>query len=300
MAPKIVDVTYDDVPAVLPNVTPSQKPVPKKIVDVGPGPSSSGGSGKQVVRGLYVATPCYGCQMTAQFMVSLMQLQALGAQRGIHVFCDFIGNESLITRARCVLTARFLKSEFSHLLFIDADISFNPNDVFKLLDADKDIVTAIYPKKAIDWAEVDRKLQDPGCKEPVTMMGVDFNLNLATQKVQVENGLVEALDAATGFFLTKRGVLEHVARHYEKDLLCVNDLPGDRSDPGYPETYVAMWDCMIDPVTKRYLSEDYAFSRRAQALGYKVYADITVPLCHIGNYTFNGDIRERFTMAYVA
>lgn len=246
-----------------------------------------------------MATPCYGCKMTVAYLTSLMQLQARCSQRGITCFCDFIGNESLITRARCVLTARFLKSQMSHLLFIDADIGFNPDSIFKLLDADKDITTAIYPKKAFNWPEIARKCADPTCKEPLQMMGLDYNLNLTGHTAHAENGLVEALDAATGMMLVKRECMEAMAKHYEKDLLCVNDLPGDRNDPGYPTTYVALFDCMIDPVSRRYLSEDYAFSRRAQAMGYKVHADITVPLCHIGNYTFDGDISQRFQLSYV-
>ena len=275
--PRIVDVT----------------PMPRatKIVDLAPPPPAPKPR-------LYVATPCYGCTMTTMFMVSLMQLQAKCAQRGIECFCDFVGNESLITRARCILTARFLLSQSTHLLFIDADIGFNPDAVFRLLDADKDIATGVYPKKAFNWEEVSRKLSDPECKEPVHMMGLDYNINIESNEARVENGLVKVLDSATGFMLTKRSVLEAMAKHYKKELGCVNDLPGDRSDPGYPTTYVALFDCMIDPVSRRYLSEDYAFSRRAQALGFEVWADVTAPLCHVGNYTFNGDVQQRFSMVY--
>lgn len=272
-----------------------------KIVDItntpAATPSTSAAPATAAPR-LYVATPCYGCQMSTMFMVSLMQLQTQCSQRGIDCFCDFVGNESLITRARCVLTARFLKSNSTHLLFIDADIGFNPDAVFRLLDSNKDIGTAVYPKKSYNWEEVTRKLSDPGCTEPVQMMGLDYNINLVGTKGSVDNGFVKVLDSATGFMLVKRSVLESMASHYSKDLLCVNDLPGDRSDPGYPTEYVALFDCMIDPESRRYLSEDYAFSRRAQALGFEVWADVTAPLCHVGNYTFSGDISQRFQMTY--
>ena len=64
--------------------------------------------------------------------------------------------------------------------------------------------------------------------------------------------------------------------------------------------YVALFDCMIDKDTKRYLSEDYSFVRRAQQLGHEIWADIASPLCHVGNYMFEGDLRQRFSMVYAS
>ena len=75
--------------------------------------------------------------------------------------------------------------------------------------------------------------------------------------------------------------------------------PGDRNDPMYPVEYTALFDCMIDPKTRRSLSEDYAFVRRAQAMGFELWSDLASPLSHTGNYTFEGDIRQRFKLVYV-
>ena len=249
---------------------------------------------------LYVATPCYGCLMSNVFLVSLLQLQSECAQRGIECFVDFVGNESLVQRARNILTARFLKSNATHLLFIDADIGFRPDTVFRLLDSQKDIVTAVYPKKAFDWEAVALKLKDPSTKEAPHMMGLDFNINLTNNSAKVDKGFVSVLDSATGFMMITRGVLERMAARYESTLRCVNDLPGNRDDPGYPKEYVALFDCMIDKDTRRYLSEDYAFVRRAQEMGVEIWADIASPLCHVGNYSFEGDLRQRFAMVYAA
>ena len=247
---------------------------------------------------LFVAVPCYACMMTNAFLISLMELQSECVKRGIECSVDFIGNESLVQRARNILAARFLKSAATHLLFVDADIAFRPDAVFRLLDADKDITTCIYPKKAIDWSLVTTRLADPECKEPVQMMGLDYNLNLEGESAEVRDGFVRVLDAATGFMLITRDVLERMAERYAEELRCVNDLPGDRSDPGYVQEYVALFDCMIDPQTRRYLSEDYSFNRRAQAMGIETWADLASPLCHVGNYTFEGDLRQRFSMVY--
>lgn len=241
-------------------------------------------------KALYVATPCYGCMMEVQFIQSLLWLQIQCMARGIECYVDLIGNESLVQRARNILTARFhANSKFTHLLFVDADIAFDPATVFRCLDFDKDCVTAIYPKKAFSWDVIETKLADKS-PEPLTQQGLDFNINI-TEKVDVTGGFVPVLDAATGFMLISRELLDKMYDEYRPTLHCVNDIMG--GGPQRVEDYVAVFDCMIDPVTKRYLSEDYAFSRRIQHIGGTVWADIASPLCHIGNYIYNGDIRTR-------
>lgn len=272
---KIEDVTYADA-----NPTPAKPPSLSPIR-------------------LHVATPCYGCQVSNIFLLSVMQLHGFCSERGISCLFDFIGNESLVQRARNVLAARFLKSNCTHLLFIDADIGFRPDTVLRLINADKDIATAVYPKKAYNWDRIDTELRAES-KEPIHMMGLDYNINMTGGAQTTNTGFVEVLDSATGFMLIKRGVIEKMAEAYKDTLLCVNDLPGNRQDPNYCTEYVALFDCMIDPDTRRYLSEDYAFVRRAQALGYKTWADITTPLCHVGNTVFEGDLRQRFSMVYSA
>lgn len=238
---------------------------------------------------IYIATPCYGCMMTNAYAIGILKLQAACSQRGIVCSVDFMGNESLITRGRSILAGRFLTSTATHLLFIDADIGFEPDVIFRLLDADKDVGTAIYPKKHIDWDIVKTKM-DSGSAEPVHQMGLDFNLNLLGNTGAVEKGLVRVLDAATGLMLIRRNVIECMSDRYRDDLECINDIAGTRER--LPK-YVAIFDCMIDPESRRYLSEDYSFCRRCQAMGFEIYADISSTLCHVGNMTFSGDIHSR-------
>lgn len=237
---------------------------------------------------VYVATPCYGCQMTVTYLASLLGLQAACAQRGIELMVDFIGNESLVERARNILVARFLQSDATHLLFIDADIGFRPDAVLRLLDANKDVATAVYPKKSFDWTKVAAKLEASD-KEPVYQQGLDFNINIASARETVEgDGLIRVLDSATGFMLIKRGVLDRMVAHYKDELHCVNDIMGQNI-----KEYVALFACMIDPASRRFLSEDYSFCRRYQALGGQIWADLASPLVHIGTNVFSGDVRQR-------
>jgi hypothetical protein len=264
-------------------------------------PAPAQPSGK--VTTLYVATPCFGCMVSNPYLVSLMQLQSECSRRSIACHVDMIGNESLVERARNILTARFLKSGASHLLFIDADIAFQPDTVFELLDVDKDIVTAVYPKKSFNWDAIKEKVEQarslpPESREPLPGMGLDYNINIDGATAKVENGFIKVLDSATGFMMIKRDVLLRMNEKYADTLTCVNDLPGDRDDPMYCKEYVALFDCMIDKVTRRYLSEDYSFCRRAQDIGIEIWASVTRPLCHIGNHIFEGDLRQRFSMVY--
>ncbi|AGE55324.1 hypothetical protein PBCVMA1E_476R [Paramecium bursaria Chlorella virus MA1E] len=239
---------------------------------------------------IYLAVPCYGCLMMNTFAASIIALQALCAQRGIQIYMDFVGNESLIERARNILVKRFLQSSgFTHFMFIDADIGFNPESVIRLLEFDKDVTSAVYPKKAINWDHVKQKIAS-GSQEDIRQMGLDFNINLTTPQPPI-NGFVKVLDVATGFLMMKRGVLERMYKHYEKELYAVNDIQGqDVKD------YIAIFACMIDPDTKRFLSEDYAFCRRYQQMGGDIWADISTPLSHTGTHVFSGDIKERFYM----
>ena len=242
---------------------------------------------------LFVATPCYGCVLSTAFLLSLLELEAACKERGVGLALELVGNESLVQRARNLLAAKFLKHpRATHLLFIDADIGFSPEAVFRLLDSGKDIVCGTYPRKSFDWEAVDHKLKRTS-DEPVHMMGLDYNLNLDARSTEVRDGFVPVLDAATGFMLITRNVLERMTERYAEELRCVNDLPGDRASPGYVAEYVALFDCMIDPQTRRYLSEDYSFNRRAQAMGIETWADLASPLCHVGNYTYEGDVRRR-------
>jgi hypothetical protein len=240
---------------------------------------------------IYLATPCYGCQMTVVFLASVLGLQGACAQRGVELMVDFIGNESLVERARNILAARFLQSDATHLLFIDADIGFRPETVFRLLELDKDIATAVYPKKAFDWAQVKAKLE-AGSEEPVAQMGLDFNINISSAQEAITNGFVRVLDSATGFMLIKRAALQRTVDHYRGELACVNDIQGQEI-----REYVAVFACMIDPQSRRFLSEDFSFCRRYQAIGGEIWADIASPLAHIGDCVYHGNFRERLVVA---
>jgi hypothetical protein len=261
-------------------------------------------------KSIFLGLPCYACMLNNTFMASLIALQALCAQNGVQVYMDFVGNESLIPRARNILVQRFLQTNgFTHFMFIDSDIGFNPESVLRLLKFDKHITSAVYAKKSIDWALIKRKVA-AGLPEDIRQMGIDFNLNIQTADPPVE-GFVKVLDVATGFLLMSRDVLEKMVWYFGdsppegvKSLMCKNDIQGQNVD-----RYCALFDCLIDPSPPfRYLSEDYAFCRRYQQMiadprsgcdpNDGIWASLAEPLAHVGSSIASGNIVERYKMEH--
>ncbi len=225
---------------------------------------------------IFFATPCYGGMITDQYFLSMFKTtQALS-----RIPCSFrlttLRNESLVTRARNILTAMFLDSDASHLFFLDADIEWEPEAIMRAVSADKDIVASAYPKKAlpIQYA-LNFKFIDP-----------------VQKRIRFENGLVEVLDASTGFFCIKRQVFERMMVEYP-ELHYKNDSNIDEKMAKY---CYAFFDTHIDEEDRRYLSEDYRFCRLWQKLGGEIWLDPKTKLNHIGTYTFEGNVDDIITV----
>jgi len=218
---------------------------------------------------------------------SLFQLQNLASKENINISLDFTGNESLVHRARNVSVARFLyKSTADYFMFIDADIEFEPRAVLRLIKSGHDVAVAAYPKKGIMWDQAAESIRRGDNRDP-SMLAASLVLNFKeTTGMMVRDGFVEVLDGPTGFMLIKRSVIEEMYKQYP-ELNCVNDHQNRDL-----ETYCAIFDCMIDPESRRYLSEDYAFCRRWQQMGGKIHADVTTTLGHVGNIRFVGSLHK--------
>ena len=251
---------------------------------------------------IFVGTPCYGGLITTEYFKSCMQLVALAATQKIELQFATIGNESLITRARNTLVQLFMDGDYTHLLFIDADLAFNPDAVIRMLEYDKDVVTGIYPRKTIDWIKVKNKLkQKPEISEDELLAAsLQYNLNVADpNKIMLEKGFIEVMDGPTGFMMIKRSVFERMADVYP-DLKFVPDQHINQpheTEFDYHKTSnwnYTFFDTMVEPETKRYLSEDYAFCRLWQNMGGKIYADIISGMTHYGNYAFKGNVGTQF------
>lgn len=236
---------------------------------------------------LFVATPMYGGQCTGHYTQSLLQLQNLMQSNKIDMAISFVFNESLVTRARNALVHNFMKSGFTHMMFIDADIKFTPNDVIPMLLSDKEVICGIYPKKEINWTLVEQacKVGVPG--EHLKYYSGSHVVNLldgAAQEAFIVNEPAKIANGGTGFMMIKRSVFEEMAKHVPSYTNNAHDLSGKIGNDEIVEYFTTS----IDPNTNHLLSEDYHFCAKWRELGGTIWAAPWVQLGHFGTYLFDG------------
>lgn len=243
---------------------------------------------------VFIATPMYGGNANGLYVKSILDLQGMLTHYGIESRFSFLFNESLITRARNYLVDEFLRSEnFTHLLFIDSDIHFDPNDVLAMLALDKDIIGGPYPKKSINWNNVAAAMKakpdvNPGELDKVTGDYV-FNPVPGTKQFKVTEPL-EVMEIGTGFMMIKREVFHKFKEEYPH-LRYKPDHAGQANFDG--SRYIhAYFDTVIDPDSHRYLSEDYMFCQYWRAVGGSVWLCPWMKTQHVGTYAFTGDMTK--------
>jgi len=232
----------------------------------------------------------YGGMCTGYYTQSLLTLGPVLNQNGYDMAYSAMFNESLIQRGRNALAHGFMqRPECTHLMFIDADIKFNPQDIIKMIEADKDIICGIYPKKEINWVEVEKAVKEgvPTDKLKTRTASVVVNLKDYAGSVTVPvSEPVEIFNGGTGFMLIKRNtfeVMKSVVNSYNNDVLF---LDGGISNDRITEYFA----CAIEPGTERLLSEDYFFCWKAREAGLKVWAAPWAQLGHFGSYLFEGGL----------
>jgi|TARA_X000001382_G_scaffold40139_1_gene26878 hypothetical protein len=228
--------------------------------------------------------------LTEDYFHSILDLQNFCRQEEIGLNVQTLGQESLVTRARNTLVANFLDNEsFTHLLFIDADIGFDAKSLKRFLEYDKDVMCAPYPMKLISWDMIPKLIEE---KKDYRNLCHPYVLNFSNKgEINVEKGFAEVLDAATGFMLIKRECLLKMKEEYP-DLRYKTDQIINNKEFESENTYL-FFDTMKDD-DERYLSEDYAFSRRWQKIGGKIYADIGSKITHFGSYRYTGELWKHF------
>ena len=236
---------------------------------------------------LFISSPMYGGMCNGFYTQSLLQLNNVLREKNIPSMMSFIFNESLITRARNALAHQFLKTDCTHLFFIDADIRFNAADVLPMLEADKDIICGIYPKKEINWYGVKNALDAGVDVDSLKHYTGSFVVNLVGYSGSVTvpiNEPVEIWNGGTGFMIIKREVFEKLADLVPSYTNDVTDLAGNIKADEIKEFFATS----IEPGTNRLLSEDYHFCRIWREAGGKVHAAPWAHLAHVGTYVFEG------------
>ena len=247
---------------------------------------------------LFIATPMYGGMAHGLYMKACLDLQNVMNKYGVETKFSFLFNESLITRARNYLVDEFLRSGYTHMLFIDADVHFNAQDVVALLALDKDVIGGPYPKKTINWknvAEAARKHPDLPVKDLEKLVGeYVFNVVKGTKNFSVTEPL-EVMEIGTGYMLIKREVFDKMKEayptiHYKPDHVGQANFDGARYIQAYFDTVIDYKDSIIGGGSDRYLSEDYMFCQMWRKIGGQIFLCPWMKTQHIGTYAFTGDM----------
>jgi hypothetical protein len=248
-------------------------------------------------RKLFLGVPMYGGQCHGIFTKSVADLTSMCTSHGIELRTYFLFNESLITRARNYICDEFMRSNSTHMLFIDSDIGFDPRDVIAMLalqsdDTEYDVLAAPYPKKTISWEKIKMAVdkgvadEDPNVLERYVGDFV-FNPKGGSGSIRIDIP-VEVSEIGTGFMMTRRKTFEMFRDafpqySYKPDHVRTEHFDGTREIMQY-------FQAEIDPESKRYLSEDYWFCRKMQEIGGKIWYCPWMKTSHSGQYLFSGSL----------
>jgi hypothetical protein len=216
---------------------------------------------------VHMCMPCYGGMLTEQTFMSYIKWANTARQLGIDWTVETMTNESLISRARNTLTAKFLNTEGStHLMFIDADIGWEPWHLLVLLDSQKDVIGGLYPMKSLP---------------------IKWCVNGIPGREEGTDNLVEVSKTGTGFLLIKRDVFEKLDAHPA--------VKPFANDIGLPVELNPFMKTYFDTAVRegRYYSEDWTFCENWRDLGGEVWVDKRVLLRHTGTYTFDAASQDK-------
>ena len=228
---------------------------------------------------ILVVTPAYGGQLFAGYLTSLLKFERLCRDKGILVDYEYCYNESLIPRARNTLTHTFMSStQYTHLLCLDADIEFEPEDIIKMLDYNKPVVGGVYPKKKINWDKITELVNQPNktvlTSETIQAMTKEAVVILLDDPaINVNDEFIETRYTGTGILLIQRNVLEKMRESFPNDIYNALDIK-----------YFRYFDTELKDGI--YLSEDYWFCDRWRQLGGNIYIYTKFKCRHWGTYAY--------------
>jgi hypothetical protein len=237
-----------------------------------------------------VVTPSHDGKFFQNYVASMLNFTVQAERAGMRMQVLMHQGESLVTRARNNCVAQFLANpQWTHLFWIDADIGFSAQAAFRLLLSDYDIAAGVYPLKRENWPDggVAAGTTQQQFEATFTRYTVNAKASETTSQVELTiqpDGFMEMTEAPTGFMVIKRAVFERLMASYP-DLRYVPDSIGE-ADLGL---HYRFFDVMVDPQTRRYLSEDYGFCRLWSGLGESIYIDANSNLTHQGAKLYRGD-----------
>tara|TARA_R100000149_G_scaffold34714_1_gene13306 strand:+ start:1188 stop:2018 length:831 start_codon:yes stop_codon:yes gene_type:complete len=236
---------------------------------------------------IFVATPVHS-EVSIHYTQACLEFQKQCIINGIKVTFQLM-KSSLVTQGRNLCVSGFMESPCTHLLFIDSDIDFDAKSIFKMVQADKDVISIPYPLKSIQWEKGFKKIKDNKIQSIKDLKSAFFQFPMKVkdhQHVEVENGCMEVTHSPTGCMLIKRSVFEKMIEKYpEMEIKQQTIINGEMQDRPY---FYNFFDTLFEPVSKVYLGEDFAFCKRWKDIGGKCYAYVEDYITHIGEFPYKG------------
>ena len=258
---------------------------------------------------VYILTPVYGGVVFINYMQCMINTMKFLDKFGIKMYLEFCKNDSLVSRARNNLVAKAMANPLTtHIMFIDADISWEPTDIIKLILNDKSLVGGVYPLKHYYWenlfpadgssaiARLMEKRKKSQIKDIVSDQQmlqynmVRYNVNFLDSVLKIENNLTKVKHIATGFMMFKRSTIEQMQLAYPSTKY--TDDVGFLTRPEENKQAYALFDCGVED--DHYLSEDWMFCHRWTKMGGSVYLDVSINLTHTGIEDYSGSFISAF------
>jgi len=241
---------------------------------------------KKTQYGLVIGTAFVSDQVNNQYLESMIKTHSYFKKAGIPLVNMFLYNCSLISKGRCDMISNFLtQTNIDNFLFIDSDMSWEAEDIMKLINHDKPLVGGTYPKKAVNWSSVQKIIHHDLVDNVGDLLtkSSEYTCVLKENPSIKNKNLLEVDRLGTGFMMIKRSLLIKMKKKFKKFKYLMDD---DKSE-GF-----AIFETEVRD--ERLISEDYAFCLRVQDIGEKVYVDPTIKLDHHGgNLTFNGNFSNK-------
>ena len=254
-----------------------------------------------------ILTPCYGSLCYVNFVQCLLATKELLEKNNIGFNIEFCKSDSLVSRARNNLVAKSMANEkMTHMIFIDADITWQPIDIIKLMISDKPLVGGLYPLKNYNWQNLIKDKNNPYNSNPVQSIInkknqsqfrdiiddesmvrynlLKYNVNYLSNTISIEKNLTRVKHLATGFMMMQRCVIEKMSKAYPstKYVDDVGFLENNENDFAF-----ALFDCGVEE--GHYFSEDWLFCHRWTKMNGEIYIDVSIALTHTGIEDYRGN-----------
>tara|TARA_R100001163_G_scaffold33850_2_gene26208 strand:- start:11512 stop:12252 length:741 start_codon:yes stop_codon:yes gene_type:complete len=240
----------------------------------------------KITKGICIGLPAMDGKIEMELMDSMIMLYLKCKSKGIPLVHINVAGASLITKCRNDLANTFMyEMPFSHFLFIDSDLVFDPDNIIQMYEADKNIIAGTYVKKYIDWNRLNQVFQDPKNKDDnikdLMAKSGDYNVAGKLKSSKKSDPIMEADGVATGMLMIKRQVFKKIQEYILEDEYYIEK---DRKNYGYFETILHKGE---------HISEDYSFCKRATFAGFKINILTNCNTAHIGRIKYYGNLKTR-------